>query len=267
MGVTGATGATGPTLFISCGEFDFPAIRGDKYHYSVTYEPPPAARPAIVEGTIIAESSLVSVGGIYGNGAVLGYAQDMSPTGNGAIQTVAGQLVNCKEPTGTTGATGPTGKEGATGATGGIDRTGATGATGKEGVKGATGVTGSTGSTGATGPAGTGIVGGGIGGAIGFSGFNMSLYAQTAATPMIVAGTLRNFTVHFTANVSTNTVLVVQKNGASTTITCTVAKNTSTCSDNTHTVAFAASDTILVHASYPGGFNSGTNPSWSATYP
>ena len=35
------------------------------------------------------------------------------------------------------------------------------------------------------------------------------------------------------------TVLVVRKNGASTTITCTVAKNTNTCSDNTHTVVFA----------------------------
>ena len=209
-------------------------------------------------------------------------------------------------PTGVTGATGATGKEGKEGGgqykwttytityeggelqanahpivgppqvggfavyeipTGPTGATGATGPTGATGVTGATGPTGATGSTGATGPAGTGIVGGGIGGRLGYGGFNMSLYAQTTPTPMIQAGTLGNFVVHFTANVTKSTVLVVEKNGASTAITCTVAKNTNTCSDNTDTVAFAASDTILVHASYFGGFNNGTNPSWSATYP
>jgi len=59
---------------------------------------------------------------------------------------------------------------------------------------------------------------------------------------------------------------MVQKNGASTAIACTIPNGGNTCSDNTHAVAFAASDTILVRASY-FGFNSGTNPSWSATYP
>ena len=95
----------------------------------------------------------------------------------------------------------------------------------------------------------------------------MSLYAQQSPTPMIQAGTLRNFTVHFTSSVSKTTTMVVEKNGASTAITCTVAKSSNTCSDNTHTVAFAASDTILVRGSWSGGYNSGTNPSWSATYP
>jgi hypothetical protein len=109
-------------------------------------------------------------------------------------------------------------------------------------------------------------VGGGIGGTIGAKGFNMSLYAQATATPMIQSGTLSHFMVHFTANVSKNTVLVVNRNGAATTVACTVAENSNSCSDNTDTVAFAASDTILVSATYAGA-NSGTNPSWSATYP
>jgi hypothetical protein len=94
----------------------------------------------------------------------------------------------------------------------------------------------------------------------------MSLYARATATPMIQAGNLSHFTAHFTANVSKSTVLVVEKNGANTAITCTVASGANTCSDNTHTIAFAASDTILVHATYSGP-NTGTNPSWIATYP
>jgi hypothetical protein len=127
-------------------------------------------------------------------------------------------------------------------------------------------VTGVTGTTGATGPAGAGIVGGGIPGPIGFGGFNMSLYAQTTPTLMIQAGTLSHFTARFAANASTSTVLVVEKNGLPTAIGCTVAKNTSSCSDPTHAVVFEQSDTVPVHASYLG-FNAATYPSWSASYP
>jgi len=94
----------------------------------------------------------------------------------------------------------------------------------------------------------------------------MSLNQQTTPTPLIQAGTLSHFTVHFTAPVSTNTVLTVQKNGGNTEVTCTVPKGGSTCSDATHTAVFAASDTVLVHASY-AGLNGATNPSWIATYP
>jgi hypothetical protein len=94
----------------------------------------------------------------------------------------------------------------------------------------------------------------------------MSLYAQTTPTPMIVAGTLSHFTVNFFAAVSASTVLVVEKNGVATSITCTVPAGGKTCSDATHTVSFAPSETVLVHATYAGVLNSGTNPSWSANY-
>ena len=94
----------------------------------------------------------------------------------------------------------------------------------------------------------------------------MSLSAQTTPTPLPVAGTLAHFTVHFATSVSANTVLVVQKSGVNTAITCTVPKGASACSDTTHTAAFAATDTLLVHASY-SGLNAATGPAWSATYP
>ena len=185
--------------------------------------------------------------GATGSTGLTGVTGDTGPTGA----------------TGETGATGVAGSNGTNGATGPNGTVGVTGATGKEG---ATGPTGATGGTGATGPAGTGVVGGGIGGNVGIAGFNMSLYAQSTPTPMIQAGTLRNFTVHFAAPVSLSTMLTVQRNGSNTAITCTVTAKASSCSDTTHTVAFAASDTVLVHAAY-FGINTATNPSWSATYP
>jgi hypothetical protein len=159
-----------------------------------------------------------------------------------------------------------TGAPGGLGATGPAGKAGSAGATGAAGKAGSTGVTGATGSTGATGVAGAGIVGGGIAGSIGAKGFYMSLYAQATATPMIQAGTLSHFTVHFSASVTKSTVVVVEKNGAATSIACTVAEKASYCTDNTDTVVFAASDTILVRATYSGA-NGGTNPSWSATFP
>ena len=96
----------------------------------------------------------------------------------------------------------------------------------------------------------------------------MSLYAQTERNPDDSGGHSPQLhgSLHRQCQ-QDDDVGHVEKNGASTAITCTVAKSSNTCSDNTHTVAFAASDTILVHGSWSGGYNSGTNPSWSATYP
>jgi len=110
-------------------------------------------------------------------------------------------------------------------------------------------------------------VGGGFGGSIWTNyGFQMSLYSQVIPTPMIQAGTLSELHRSLHDQRQHDTTLTVEKNGVSTSITCTVARNTNTCSDNTHTVAFAASDTVLVRANYSGSLRA-TNPSWSATYP
>jgi hypothetical protein len=128
------------------------------------------------------------------------------------------------------------------------------------------GATGAPGIAGPTGPAGTAYVGGGFGGSLPLFGFNMSLYAQTNPTAMVYSGTLSHFTVHFFTPVSTNTVLIVERNGSSTGITCTVPAGTKTCSDEAHTASFAAGETVLIHASYSGILNSGTNPTWSGSY-
>jgi hypothetical protein len=95
----------------------------------------------------------------------------------------------------------------------------------------------------------------------------MATYNSTAAaTSMFVAGTLSNFTVHLSVAVTKARTFVVSKNGTNTAITCTIAAAATTCTDSTHTAAFAASDTILVTASYSGS-NNATNPTWSGTYP
>jgi hypothetical protein len=162
--------------------------------------------------------------------------------------------------TGPTGATGPTGKEGPKGATG---------ETGAKGTTGATGSVGATGAAGITGPAGhegSGYVGGGFTGPLPLLGFTMSLYTQTNPTPMYYPGTLSHFSARFAGAVSTTTVLVVERNGSPTGITCTVPAGGKTCSDETHSASFAAGETILVHASYSGLLNSGSSPSWSGTY-
>jgi hypothetical protein len=119
---------------------------------------------------------------------------------------------------------------------------------------------------GPTGPAGTSYVGGGFGGPLPLLGFTMSLYSQTVPTPMIVAGTLSHFTVSFGSAVNTNTVLVLEKNGSPTGITCTVPAGGKSCSDTTHTATFAPSETVLVQASYAFLLNSGQSPSWSGVY-
>ena len=205
--------------------------------------------------------------GATGLQGVTGDTGPQGPTGGVGSTGVGG-------PTGATGPTGPAGAPGATGPAGASGITGATGARGTAGVTGATGAeghagaTGATGAAGTTGPAGPSILDGGLAGSILFDlgGFNMSLSAQTTPTPLPVASTLAHFTVHFATSVSTNTVLVVQKNGVNTAITCTVPKGGNSCSDNADTAAFAQGDTVLVHASY-AGINSATGPAWSATYP
>ena len=64
--------------------------------------------------------------------------------------------------------------------------------------------------------AGSGVIGGGFAGSIGSNKFEMSLYNETKATPVFVAGTLSHFTVHFTVGVSRETKMKVEKNGVAT---------------------------------------------------
>jgi hypothetical protein len=139
---------------------------------------------------------------------------------------------------------------GATGTTGPAGATGATGATGPAGVQGAAGA------QGIPGPAGNQSVTGAVVfvdalDTTGFAGTagsqNVFTTAGAAASPVPIAGTLGHFSVHVGSSIAGSGVtLTVLKNGAATSITCTVASGGSACSDAPHTVALTTSDTIAV---------------------
>lgn len=62
------------------------------------------------------------------------------------------------------------------------------------------------------------------------------------------AGTLANLKVFISVapGAGNSWTITARKNGASTTVTCTIANPNTTCSDTTHTAAFAVGDTINV---------------------
>ena len=86
---------------------------------------------------------------------------------------------------------------------------------------------------------------------------------------MPVAGTLRNFTVLLQRPLSggTSITYTVRKNGAATTLACTIttASAAVTCSDVTHTVAFAAGDLISI-GSVRTGTVAAQGTRWTARY-
>jgi hypothetical protein len=84
---------------------------------------------------------------------------------------------------------------------------------------------------------------------------------------MPVAGTLSNFFVKVDSNPGgTSITYTVRKNGANSVVTCAIAGGAATsCSDVTHTVAFAAGDLISIGSVKAGG--AGNVPTrWTARY-
>jgi hypothetical protein len=76
---------------------------------------------------------------------------------------------------------------------------------------------------------------------------NVYSTAAQAASPLPVGGTLGTFVAHAGSPVAASGVtLTVLRNGSPTSVTCTIAAGQSSCSDVTHTVAVAASDTVAV---------------------
>jgi hypothetical protein len=102
----------------------------------------------------------------------------------------------------------------------------------------------------------------------GFSGTagsqNVFPSAAEAASPVPISGTLSNFSVHTGTTVSGGSlILTVLKNGVATSITCTIAGGSSSCSDATHTVTLTTANTIAVEIQNgSGGFV--RNVSWTA---
>ena len=168
---------------------------------------------------------------------------------------------------GAVGATGSQGLRGVTGAQGAQGVPGVDGATGPQGVQGVTGaqglqgVTGSQGVAGATGAAGSaapgaGIISGGSSGIVVADGQFLGPFSAPPDTtlshvefPVKTAGTLSNFQVkvQLAASAAGSVIFTVYKNGSPTTATCSITGLTATtCSDNTHTVAFSPGDTLAV---------------------
>jgi hypothetical protein len=85
-------------------------------------------------------------------------------------------------------------------------------------------------------------------------------------TPLPVAGTVKNFYVK--ANVvvgGTSIVYTVRKNGAATSVTCTMTSAQSTCNDTTNTAGFSAGDLLSIATVKTGGTTQ-TPTRWSAQY-
>jgi hypothetical protein len=204
-----------------------------------------------------------------------GASGSVGPTGSTGPQGVTGRTgptgaTGAEGATGTQGPTGPTGTPGAVGPTGPIGLPGNqgppgdTGATGPTGATGATGLTGDTGSTGATGVRGpTGASGTsnstmlfscgvttignndfvGVGGVSGTE--NKVQQVMSVGGTFTALGCFINVTVTATAGVT----FTVQKNGAPTSLICTIP-NGGTSGLGTGNVPFVAGD--LIDIATPG---------------
>jgi hypothetical protein len=83
---------------------------------------------------------------------------------------------------------------------------------------------------------------------IGMFGFDANATEAIVQGIMPAAGTLQNFYVFVQTapGAGASWTLTVRKTGAATAVTCTIAGTAQTCSDTTHTAAFAAGDLISV---------------------
>jgi hypothetical protein len=88
-----------------------------------------------------------------------------------------------------------------------------------------------------------------------------------AATTLAAGGKLANFTATLgsSAGATGPVVFTVFKNGSSTSVTCSVAAGSSTCSDASDTVSFAAGDTFAVEIENQSNVFV-VNAGWTAGY-
>jgi hypothetical protein len=91
----------------------------------------------------------------------------------------------------------------------------------------------------------------------------------TVAVPVPFGGTLANLQVRVSSSIGSGTsrsyVFTVIQNGNPTGVTCTVTSPTATsCTDNLHSVVFAAGDTISLQA-VPSGNPTQRTATWSVS--
>ncbi len=191
-----------------------------------------------------------------------------------ALKKDAATLVGAQGPAGATGAQGPQGPVGTTGAAGGAAATGPPGATGATGSQGPQGPTGATGATGATPAITTALTGGACANQL--AGFGATDYMgpgnclSNLATDVQIslprASTTTNLSVILdTAPGGSNSfTFTILKNGTATSLTCQITGSATTCSDTSHTVSFAAGDTLVLQATSTTTANA-TQCGWSLT--
>ena len=185
-------------------------------------------------------------------------------------------------PQGPQGAQGPQGLQGAQGLQGPQGPQGPTGAQGPQGPQGPAGSQGAQGPEGPQGPQGAqgpqgpagpeasataSIIGGGTAdtnlttGSVSyvpiFSSLPRSGTESEVTQVMPVGGTLSRFSVllNGTPGGTNSYAFTVRKNGADTTLTCTITGSAVSCADSSHSVSFETDDTISIKASPTGGPN------------
>ena len=243
VGATGARGATGAGTTGATGVRGATGAQGLQGLRGLQGATGPVGATGLKGSTgdrgatgLVGASGLLGPTGPAGATGATGAKGDLGATGQGG-------------PAGATGATGA----GVTGATGGRGATGVVGATGAgaTGVRGATGpvgpagLQGPIGATGATGPAGAILVTAGV------TGLNRNtLYAPpgvlastaTALTSVPVSGGAVG-TLFARSSIAISGTVTVFRNGAATTVTCTMSAATA-CNFVGTPVTFAAGDTL-----------------------
>jgi hypothetical protein len=154
---------------------------------------------------------------------------------------------------GDTGATGATGATGPAGATGPVGPTGPVGATGAQGATGATGATGAAGTNGFTMLSGGGTTNSAFTTYFPAGAFNQNTTETNVRVPVAVAGTVSGLQIKLSGASGSSSfdtyTFTLFRNGAATTITCAVqGSSATTCSDVSHTQAFAVGDTISLRS-------------------
>ena len=160
---------------------------------------------------------------------------------------------------------------------------GARGATGLQGSAGAQGAQGATGATGATGAPGVNrdVIGGGDGGCptpAGAATYFLGMFGANCPTPvnaespvqlaMPAGGTVQELhaTVFPAPGTGNSFTFTIRKNGASTSVACTISGTATSCADSSNAVGFSTSDLISVQVVQTAGVAANGDYGWTSQF-
>jgi hypothetical protein len=159
---------------------------------------------------------------------------------------------------------------------------GAHGATGLQGPAGAQGAQGAAGATGATGAPGVNrdVIGGGDGGCptpAGAATYFVGMFGANCANPtpegavqlaMPANGTVQELhaTVFPAPGAGNSLTFTIRKNGASTSVACTVSGTATSCADSNNAIGFSTSDLISVQVVQTAGVAANLDYGWTSQF-